>query len=414
MEKLRYIIIGAGGAGITAAETIREYDHESEIIMISNEDTPPYSACLLCHYILNEEERDVIFWKGKDFFNLMNTNPILGEEVKSIQPESKKVLVNSDSVDYDKLLIAAGGLVDLPDIKGLETKGVFTFKTLTDTDNIYNWLNTEKVEKAVIIGGGFIGLDAAEGLKKKNIDVTIVEALDRVLPRMLDREMGDLAKEILEENHINLLLKNNISKIEGKKRVNNVKLEDGTVLDADIVIIATGIKPNLDFLRDSGIKTNSGIIVNEYLETNIPDIFAAGDIAESVNISTGNRESILLWSNALTQGSIAGYNMVGRKTKYDGSAIQTLIKVFGTPIISDGVYEGEELKIFKDNIYKKMYIQNSIVNGYMLINTMQNAGLYHSLMITKRDISEYKNLILKDRFNIGMVETKAAMLQEIY
>ena len=411
---MRHVIIGTGGAGVSCVEAIRKYDQESEIIMISKEDVLPYSACLLCHYILEEKERDTIFWKGKDFFNLMNINPILGKEVKSIQLESKKVLINSESVDYDKLLIAAGGYVDVPAIKGLDMDGVFTFKTLNDTDSIYNWINTQKVKKAVVLGGGFIGLDAAEGLKKKNIDITIVEALDKVLPRMLDKEMGDIAKEILEKNDINLLLKNNISKIDGKKRVKSVKLTNGTVLDADIVIIATGIKPNLDFLRDSGIKTNSGIIVNEYLETNIPNIYAAGDIAESINISTGNRESILLWSNALTQGTAAGYNMVGRKTKYDGSAIQTLIKVFGTPIISDGVYEGEELKIFKDNIYKKMYIQNSIVNGYMLINTMQNAGLYHSLMITKRDISEYKNLILKDRFNIGMVETKAAMLQEIY
>ncbi|MFX1574993.1 MAG: NAD(P)/FAD-dependent oxidoreductase [Promethearchaeota archaeon] len=411
---MRHVIIGTGGAGVSCVEAIREYDQESEIIMISKEDVPPYSACLLCHYILEEEERDNIFWKGKDFFNRMNIRSILGKEVKSIQPEHKKVLVNSESVDYDKLLIAGGGHVDVPDIKGLDIDGVFTFKTLNDTDSIYNWLNTQKVKKAVVLGGGFIGLDAAEGLKKKNIDVTIVEALDRVLPRMLDREMGDIAKEILEKNDINLLLENNISKIIGKKRVKNVKLADGTVLDTDIVIIATGVKPNLEFLQGSGIKTNSGIIVNEYLETNAPDVYAAGDITESINILTGNRESILLWTNALTQGAVAGYNMIGRKSKYDGSAIQTIIKVFGTPIISDGVYEGEELKFFKNDTYKKIYLSNSHINGYMLINTMQNAGVFHSLMTSKRDVSKYKKLLLKDRFNIGMIETDAAMLQTIF
>ncbi|MFX1304025.1 MAG: NAD(P)/FAD-dependent oxidoreductase [Promethearchaeota archaeon] len=411
---MRYAIIGTGGAGISAAEAIRKYDQKSEIIMISKEDVPAYSACLLCHYILEEKERDKIFWKGKDFFNLMNINPILGKEVKNIQPESKKILVDSESIDYDKLLIAGGGHVDMPAIKGIDKEGIFTFKTLNDTDAIYNWLNTQKPKKAVVLGGGFVGLDAAEGLKKKNIDVTIVEILDRVLPRMLDKEMSDITKKILEKNDINLFLENNISKIIGKKRVNSVKLADGTVLDADLVIIATGIKPNLDFLRDSGIKTNSGIIINEYLETNIPNIYAAGDITESINISTGNRESILLWSNALTQGTIAGYNMVGRKTKYEGSAIQTLIKIFGTPIISDGVYEGEELKFFKDNIYKKMYLKDSTIVGYMLINTLQNAGVYHSLLVSKRDVSEYKNLILKDKFNVGMIEIKAALLQEIY
>ena len=411
---MRHVIIGTGGAGVSCAEAIREYDQESEIIMISEEDVPPYSACLLCHYILEEEERDTIFWKGKEFFTLMNINPILGKEVKSIQPESKKVLVNSEAVDYDTLLIAAGGHVDVPAIEGLDMDGVFTFKTLNDTDRIYNWINIQKVKKAVVIGGGFIGLDAAEGLKKKDIDVTIVETLDKVLPRMLDKEMGDIAKEILEKNDINLLLENNVSKIIGKKRVKNVKLADGTVLDTDIVIIATGVKPNLEFLKGSGIKTNSGIIVNEYLETNVPNIYAAGDIAESINITTGNRESILLWNNALTQGAVAGYNMIGRKTKYEGSAIQTLIKVFGTPIISDGVYEGEELKFFKNDICKKMYLNNSRINGYMLINTMQNAGVFHSLMISKRDVSKYKKLLLKEKFNIGMIEIDAAMLQIIF
>ena len=411
---MRHVIIGTGGAGVSCAQAIREHDQESEIIMISKEDVLPYSACLLCHYILEEKERDTIFWKEKDFFNIMNINPILGKEVKSIQPESKKILLNSESVDYDKLLIAAGGHVDVPAIKGLDMDGVFTFKTLNDTDSIYNWINTQKVKKAIVLGGGFIGLDAAEGLKKKNIDITIVEALDKVLPRMLDKEMGDIAKEILEKNDINLFLENNISKILGKKRVKSVKLADGTVLDADIVIIATGIKPNLDFLQGSGIKTNSGIIVNEFLETNIPNIYAAGDIAESINISTGNRESILLWTNALTQGTVAGYNMAGKKTKYEGSATQTLIKVFGTPIISDGVYEGEELKFFEGDIYKKIYLKNSTINGYMLINTMQNAGVFHSLMTSKRDISKYRKLLLKDKFNIGMIEMDAAMLQVIF
>ncbi len=411
---MRYAIIGTGGAGISAAEAIRKYDQASEIIMISKEDVPPYSACLLCHYILNEEERDKVFWKGKDFFDLMNINPILGKEVKTIQPDSKTVVINSESVNYDKLLIATGGRVDMPAIEGLNKDGVFTFKTLNDTDAIYNWVNTQKPKKAVVLGGGFIGLDAAEGLKKKNIDVSVIEVSDRVLPRMLDTEMGEITKRILKKNDVNLLLEKKISKITGNKSVEKVELADGTVLDADIVIIATGIKPNLDFLRDSRISTNSGITVNDCLETNIPNIYAAGDVAESINASTGNREPIFLWSNALTQGTVAGYNMVGRKNRYEGSAIQTIIKVFGTPIISDGVYEGEEVKFVKDDIHKKMYFKGSTIVGYVLINTMQNAGVYHSLMMSKRDVSEYKKILLRDKFNVGMIETNAALLQVIF
>lgn len=410
---MKYVIIGTGGAGVSAVEAIREYDQKSEIIMISNEDVPPYSACLLLYYLIDKKNRNIVFWKGKDFYDRMGITPKLGKDEINIQPENKKIKVDTEWIDYDKLLIAAGGRVDLLPIKGLNKKGVFTFKTLLDTDNIHNWLKTQKIEKAVVLGGGFIGLDAAEGLKKNNVSVTIIEELDRVLPRMLDKEMATIVKEILQKNGVNLILENKIIEILGTDKVESIKLADGTVLDTDMIIIATGVKPNLDVIKDSGIKTNSGIVINEYVESNMPDIYAAGDIVESLDIMTEKREPILLWSNALIQGAIAGYNMVGKKIKYFGSDRQTIIKVFGTPVNSDGIYEGEEIKLFADNIYKKMYLKDSTIVGYILINTMQNAGVYHSLMISKRDISKYKNLILTDKFNVGMIIMDAALVQDL-
>ncbi|MFX1519707.1 MAG: NAD(P)/FAD-dependent oxidoreductase [Promethearchaeota archaeon] len=410
---MRYVIIGTGGASVSAVEAIREYDLNSEIIMISNENVPPYSACLLTYYLIDEKQRDMVFWKGKDFYDRMGVTPVLGKDVTAILPENKTIMVGNERIDYDKLLIAAGGRADLPPVEGLDKKGVFTFKTLPDTDNIFNWLKTQKVKNAVVLGGGFIGLDAAEGLKKNNVNVTVVELLDRLLPYMLDKEMSAFVEEILQKNGVNVMLENTITEILGPERVEKTKLADETVLNADIVIVATGVKPNLDVVKDSGIKTNSGIVVNEYLETNMPDVYAAGDIVESLNIMTRKREPILLWPSALLQGTIAGYNMVGKTTKYFGSDTQTLIKIYETPVISDGIYEGEEIKLFEDEVYKKMYLKNSIVVGYMLINTMQNAGVYHSLMISKRDISDYKRLILTDKFNIGMIIMEAALAQEI-
>lgn len=410
---MKYVIIGSGGAGVSAVEAIREYDQKSEIIMISNEDVPPYSACLLLYYLIDKKNRDIVFWKGKDFYDRMGITPKLGKDKINIQPGNKKIKVDTEWIDYDKLLIAAGGRVDLPPIKGLNKKGVFTFKTLLDTDNIHNWLKTQKIEKAVVLGGSFIGLDAAEGLKKNNVSVTIIEELDRVLPRMLDKEMATIVKEILQKNGVNLILENKIIEILGTDKVESIKLADGTVLNTDMIIIATGVKPNLDVVKDSGIKTNLGIVINEYVESNMPDIYAAGDIVESVDIITEKREPILLWSNALIQGTIAGYNMVGKKIKYFGSDRQTIIKVFGTPVNSDGIYEGEEIKLFADNIYKKMYLKDSTIVGYILINTMQNAGVYHSLMISKRDISKYKNLILTNKFNVGMIIMDAVLVQDL-
>ncbi len=310
---MRFVIIGTGGAGVSAVESIRRYDDSSEIIMISREDTPPYSACVLVDYLENEKERDRVFWKGKDFYERMDVTPILGKPVSRIDTEKKTVKVGSETIGYDKLLIAAGGKVALPPIGGLDKEGVFTFKTLEDADRMHEWLKHHDVEKAVVIGGGFIGLDAAIGLKAHGVKVTIVELLDRLLPAMFDREMGTIVKEIVERNGVEALVNSRVTEVVGDGVVSQVRLGDGRVLDADMVVVATGVRPNKDVIRDSGIKfkERGGIIVNEFMETSARDVYAAGDIAEAIDIVTGEERPILLWSNALIQGSIAGYNMVG-------------------------------------------------------------------------------------------------------
>ncbi len=402
---MRFVIIGTGGAGVSAVESIRRYDDSSEIIMISKENVPPYSPCVLVDYLENENDRYRVFWKGEDFYERMDVTPILGKSVREIDIEKKVVKLDSEEIDYDKLLIAAGGNVAIPPIKGLDTKGVFTFKTLEDADKMHNWLKHHNVEKAVIIGGGFIGLDAAVGLKAHGVKVTIVELLDRLLPAMFDKEMGTIVKEIVERNGVEVFIKNKVTEILGDDSVRQVKLESGKLLDADMVVVATGVRPNIEIVRSAGIEVRErgGIIVNEFMETSAKDVYAAGDVAEAIDIVTGEKRPILLWSNALIQGSVAGYNMVEKKVRYLGSTIQTIIRVFGVPVVSDGHYEGEMLKYFEDGVYKKMYLKDNRIYGYMLINTRKNAGIYNSLMISKRDVSAFKDIILSDKFNIGKI-----------
>ncbi len=406
---MRFVVIGTGGAGVSAVESIRRYDDSSEVIMISNEDVPPYSACILVEYLENENNRDKVFWKGKDFYEKMDVTPILGKPVEKIDPEKKKLKVGDEIIDYDKLLIAAGGKVTIPPIKGLDKRGVFTFKTLDDADRMHEWLKQQNVTRAVVIGGGFIGLDAAIGLKAHGVKVAIVELLDRLLPAMFDHEMGTIVKEIVERNGVEVFVNSEVAEVLGNETVDRVKLADGRTLDADMVVVATGVRPNIDVVRDSGIEVGKqgGVVVNEFMETSVKDVYAAGDVTEAVDIVTGERRPILLWPNALIQGAIAGYNMIGKRVKYLGSTIQTVIRVFGVPVISDGHYEGEELKLFEGDVYKKMYIKDNKIMGYMLINTRKNAGIYNSLMVSKKDISAFKDIILTDKFNIGKIIAKA-------
>ncbi|MCE4606306.1 MAG: FAD-dependent oxidoreductase [Desulfurococcales archaeon] len=415
---MKYVIIGTGGAGVSAAEAIRSVDKDSELTMISSEDTPPYSPCLLLYYVEDKAMKDHLYWKGKDFYEKLSVNTVLGSQVNRIDTSRKRVTLDSgEEIRYDKLLIASGGKVTYPPIKGLDLNGVFTFKTLSDADNIHKWLEENDVVNGVVIGGGFIGLDAGEALQKRGVNITIIELLDRLLPRMLDKEMGNIVEDIFEEHGVKVLLKSKVSEIIGEesmgRKVKGVKLADGRILPADIVIIATGVRPNLDFAEKSGIKTNRGILVDEFLETSSKDVFAAGDVAESLNVVTGKEEPILLWPNALLEGAIAGYNMLGYKLRYYGSDNQTIIKVYGVPVVSEGVQEGDAIKYFdaKNKVYKKMYIENSYIKGYILINTMKNAGLYHSLIRKKEDIQRFKDIILTDRFNIGTF-LKDSLLQQ--
>ena len=415
---MKYVIIGSGGAGVSAAEAIRSSDKDSELIMISEEDAPPYSPCLLPYYLKDKGMRDSLFWKGKDFYEKTNVNAILGSPVDKIDIDRRKVILDSGKeIDYDKLLIAAGGEVAYPPIKGLDLDGVFTFKTLSDTEKIYRWIEENDVRDCVVIGGGFIGLDAAEALKERGLNVTVVELLDRLLPRMLDKEMGDIIANILEEHGIKVFLKSRVSEITSRrifgKKVRGVKLANGDLIPADIVIIATGVRPNLRFVKRSGIKVDRGILVNEYLETSVKDVYAAGDIAESLNIVSGKREPIMLWPSALLEGAIAGYNMLGYKIQYPGSDNQTIIRIYDNPVVSDGIQEGSEIKYFKDKVYKKMFIRDNCIKGYILINTIGNAGIYHTLMKKRQDISVFRDMILSEQFNIGMIIRESLLTQPV-
>jgi len=178
-------------------------------------------------------------------------------------------------------------------------------------------------------------------------------------------------KDILQKNGINVIVENKVVEFLGTERVESVKLMDGNVLDADIAIVATGVRPNLDIVKDNGIEVLSGIIINEYLETNMPDVYAAEGITEAFVAPELEKKLVFLWSNAIIQGTIAGYNIVCRKTKYTSSNLQTIIKVFGTPVVADGIYDEEELKLFENGVYKKMFIKDSKIIGYMLINTIE-------------------------------------------
>ena len=277
---LHYVIIGNGGAGVSALQAIREVDKNSDITIISREQYPAYSPCSLPNLIAGEVDKPKIFRFDKKFYHHLNAKFMKNTEALQIFPQNREIkLMDGNQIKFDKLLIAAGAKPITPrGIKGLELGGVHVMGTLDSTLDIIAHIN-QGVKHIVVVGGGFMGVETATMLKKRGIKVSIVEMLPHILSRMLDPDMSDKVAKILKEHGIKLVLNDTVKIVHGRKTATSVSLEKGS-LKCDMVVIAIGVASNIDLLQSSGIKVNNGVIVDSKMQTNIKDIFAAGDITE--------------------------------------------------------------------------------------------------------------------------------------
>jgi len=318
---LHYVIIGNGGAGVSALQAIREVDKTSNITIISREQYPAYSPCSLPNLIAGEVDKPTIFRFDKQFYYRLNARFMKNTEVLQILPQNKEIkLTNRKSIKFDKLLIATGAKPITPKgIKGLELDGVHIMGTLDSALGILAHLN-QGVSRAVVVGGGFMGVETAAMLRKRGIEVSIVEMLPHILSRMLDPDVSEKVAEILKDHGIKLVLNDTLKSVNGKKTVTGVSLGKET-LRCDMVVMAIGVAPNIDIAQGSGIAVNQGIIVDPVMQTNKRNIYAAGDIAEVWEQIEGKQGSFAIWPNAVEQGRIAGLNIAGRHTKYDGAEV---------------------------------------------------------------------------------------------
>ncbi len=351
------VIVGCGAAGLSAFRTLRELKVDEEVKIISAE--KPYSKPLLPYYLSGEIRREDLF---------LNDVEVLVERVISVKPRENLILTKKGEVEYDKLLIAIGARSVRPRIEGLESEGVFSFNTLSDADGIVEYLKNNNVKRVVVVGGGFVGISAAIALRKRGFEVTVVEIRDRILPEAFDKDFAEIAKGILEENGVEVLLGKKVSRIVGK-RVEGVEV-DGEFMRCEMVIISVGVQPNLEIVKDSGIKTNVGIIVNEKMQTNFKNVYAAGDCAETPDLITGETTINALWINASIQGRIAAYNIAGIERLYNGSFRMNVIDIFGIPFVSIG-YTTDEFEDFEN---KRIYYRDGRVVGFQAFGFEEISG----------------------------------------
>jgi NAD(P)H-nitrite reductase large subunit len=402
---LHYVIIGNGGAGISALQAIREVDKTSDVTIISREQYPAYSPCSLPNLIAGEVDKPTMFRFDKQFYHRLNARFMKNTEALEIDPKDKEVkLTNGDCVKFDKLLVAVGAKPITPKgIKGLELDGVHVMGTLDSALGILDHIN-QGASRVVVVGGGFMGIETATMLKKRGIEVSVVEMLPRILSRMLDPDISDKVTEILKNHDIKLVLNDTVESINGKKTVAGVSLGKNK-LRCDMVVLAIGVTANVDIVKGSGIVVNQGVIVDSKMQTNKKNIYAAGDIAEVREQIEGKQGSYAIWPNAIEQGRIAGLNMTGRPSKYEGAEVVNVLDVFDTPVVAMGhtsleIGKCKVISRFTPHTSKKILLKNNRILGLQFVGTIRNAGTFYSLMKKGLDVSSVEERLLDDNLVI--------------
>lgn len=406
------VIIGAGPAGVTVAETLRQHDDQSEIVMLSAEPYPPYSPPAMLEYF--QTGREVHLWKGRDFPERLGLDYRAGAEVVGVQPDDKTVhLDDGEALSYDKLVIAAGGRLYAARLEE-HKPGVYNFKSLTAAEELLGRVKKKEARTALIIGAGFIGVEIALLLRAMGLEV-IQLVRSRVMRSMLDPETSEMVLGTLKERGIQVRRGDDADAVAfvGEPRAEAVEVRSGDVVSADLLVAATGLRPNIEFLEGSGIETKWGVLVDDHLHTNVPDVYAAGDVAETLGEKlspdrfTGERYVHAIFPNAVTQARIVAYNLLGWDVAYEGADNMNSLKHLGLPIMAVGRMEGEELRRRRNGVLRKIYLQDDRIVGFRLTGDVSAAGIYRSLMNKRVDVGAYKHRLLEPGFGMGVIEEQA-------
>ena len=390
------VIVGNGPAAVAAIERFRSLDSRSRVTLVSKEEVPFYSPCPLAEYVEGSVARERLFLRPASFYDDHGVEFLAGATAVGLD---RGALVISragavHSIAWHKLLVATGAVAARPPIEGLEgTAGVFALKTLSDAEGIIAL--SQRARRAVVIGSGFIGLEAAQALRRLGLDVTLIEALDQVLPQMLDVDLAEIVRSRLEANGVKVLCSALVRAIESEHgAVRAVRLDTG-VIAADLVVIATGVRPDLRWLAGSGIATDQGILVDASMATSVPGVWAAGDVAQAPAWD-GRHRLIPTWPNAVSMGSIAGVSMAGGDTRHGGTDIVNVVRVFGMAVASFGERgNGESHDFAGAGARRRVLIRDGRISNGQFIGDISGSGALLEMMRKGVDVSRLGDKIAR-------------------
>lgn len=399
---MKIVIVGAGPAGVSVVETLRKYDHQSEVIIFSAEPYPPYSPPAMADHFITGS--DAHLWRGEDWHERLGVDYRSGVGVAAVVPQSKRLeLEDGSSLDYDHLVIATGSRLYAP-LEGADLPGVYNFKSLSAAEALVKHVRSGEARSALIVGAGFIGMEIALLLRTLGMEVTQLEMMDQVMSTMLDSQTASIALDLMRKRGIEVRLNTRATTFMGDGQASGVRLESGEILKADIYIAATGVKPNLDLLEGSGIDHRWGITVDDHLRTKVSDIFAAGDVIESP-YRLGNELFVhAIFPNAVEQGRVVGLNLAGYDVVYAGADRMNSLKHLGLPIMAVGKKDGDDVLQYQRNgDLRTLYLRDNRLVGFQLVGDIRAAGILRALMIQQRDLKSLKDRLLDPSFGQGII-----------
>jgi NAD(P)H-nitrite reductase large subunit len=414
-EKVKYLIIGNSAGGIGAAEAIWGVDRVGTMAIVSDEPYPAYSRPLISEHLAEGRPLEKMLYRPADFYEKNKIKTIFGDKVARINFSERNIELESGRIiAWQKLLLATGGVPIVPDLEGKELNGVFTFTTLDDAGAIENFLKRRQGSiKAVVIGGGLIGVSATEALVRRGVAVSIVEMKDWVLNTILDEEAAGFEAAALSEAGVDIITGHTVARINSSRlgEVSGVSLDDGRSIACDMVVIAIGVIPRLDLVTDNGVKTRWGIIVDRRMKTSVADVYACGDAAEAYDFVYGENRLTPVWPNAYTGGRVAGLNMAGKKAEYEGGTAMNALKYFGVNIVSAGMVsppdDSYEVLIKRgDGIYKKVIVKDGKITGLVFVGDIEKAGIIYNLMKDRVKVGTFKEALVSDDFGLASLPEK--------
>jgi NAD(P)H-nitrite reductase large subunit len=349
-----------------------------------------------------------------DFWKTNNVQALTGRTATSLNLSEKFVsLENGEKVQYEKLLIATGGKPFVPKMEGSDKEGVFTFTKIADAEKL-----AEKLETAtsiVVIGAGLIGVSVTEALVKRGLKVALVELQEKILSLLLDAKGSDIVENTIRNAGVTIVTGQSVQRIVGKPEnehaVGSVVLTKGEQVPCDAVIVAIGVVPRIELAAGTEIKLNRGIVVDKHMQTNVPDVYASGDVAEAYDFTLNQNRLLPLWPLAVAEGKVAGYNMAGSKTEYAGGTNMSALKYFGIPVISIGIANPREEIAFEilvrhepeKRLYKKIVLKDNVIVGITLVNDVERAGTLFHLMKNRVNVKKFKRDLISDNFGLAVL-----------